>query len=358
MCSSDDSREAPTPPRSPFDYTQAMEYLVQVVQDLSLAHDLDQVMLVVRQAARRLTGADGATFVLRDRDECFYADEDAIEPLWKGHRFPIDICISGWVMKNRAPVVIEDIFADARIPVEIYRPTFVRSLAMVPIRTLNPVGALGTYWRTKFRPSLDQVRLLHVLADTTAVALDSAKLYSTLETRVKERTAQLEAANEQIRQLSLTDELTGLYNRRGFTFLAEQHRLAALRDGLVAWVLFADIDGLKPVNDRLGHEAGDRLLCTAASLLREAFRKADIVARFGGDEFAVFGTSHASKATCSQRLNKLMLRHNSACAPGLELSMSSGFAESGPGEDIPLEELIRRADEAMYVAKRSRRTSA
>ena len=73
------------------------DYLVNVIQQLSLAHDLDKVMNIVRQAARSLTGADGATFVLRDRDMCYYADEDAIEPLWKGHRFPMSTCISGWV---------------------------------------------------------------------------------------------------------------------------------------------------------------------------------------------------------------------------------------------------------------------
>src|SRR5689334_17164898 len=86
-----------------------------IIQKLSLAKDLETIMYIVRKAARKITESDGATFVLRDGNQCFYADEDAIAPLWKGKRFPMNICISGWVMENRQPVVIEDIYTDPRI---------------------------------------------------------------------------------------------------------------------------------------------------------------------------------------------------------------------------------------------------
>ena len=105
--------------------------------------------------ARELCGADGATFVLRDDDRCFYADEDAIAPLWKGKRFPMEACISGWVMIHREAVAIGDIYADARIPADAYRPTFVKSLAMVPIRTKAPIGAIGNYWASHHEVSED-----------------------------------------------------------------------------------------------------------------------------------------------------------------------------------------------------------
>ncbi|OYW76235.1 MAG: hypothetical protein B7Z26_10750, partial [Asticcacaulis sp. 32-58-5] len=93
-------------------YTRAMEKLVQVVQALSNARDLNTVIRIARDAARELLDADGATFVLREGDKCFYADENAIAPLWKGKRFPMHLCVSGWVMSNRKSVVIEDIYAD------------------------------------------------------------------------------------------------------------------------------------------------------------------------------------------------------------------------------------------------------
>ena len=183
-------------------YLQAMERLVGVVQDLSLARDLPRVMEIVRRAARELTGADGATFVLREGDQCHYADEDAIAPLWKGRRFPLNACISGWAMLNRDAAVIEDIYADSRIPADAYRPTFVKSLVMVPIRTAKPVGAIGSYWAIRRQPRPEEVRLLQALADSTSVAMQNVQLYAELEQKVLDRTARLQAANEELESFS------------------------------------------------------------------------------------------------------------------------------------------------------------
>jgi signal transduction histidine kinase len=178
------------------------ERLINAVQELSLARDLDTVMEIVRRAARELTGADGATFVLRDGDQCFYAEENAIAPLWKGKRFPMSACISGWAMLNKQSAVIEDIYADPRIPADAYRPTFVKSLAMVPIRTLDPVGAIGNYWATQHQATPEEMKLLQALANSTSIAMENVKLYSELEQRVQERTAQLEDANQELEAFS------------------------------------------------------------------------------------------------------------------------------------------------------------
>lgn len=183
-------------------YVRGMERLVGVVQELSLVRDLARIMAIVRHAARELTGADGATFVLREGDKCHYADEEAIAPLWKGKRFPMDICISGWAMLNRQAAVIEDIYADARIPADAYRPTFVKSLAMVPIRTVDPIGAIGTYWATKRRPRSHEVKLLQALADSTSIAMENVQLYQGLEQKVVERTARLRMLNDELETFS------------------------------------------------------------------------------------------------------------------------------------------------------------
>ncbi|MFT3784445.1 MAG: ATP-binding protein [Nibricoccus sp.] len=181
---------------------QAMNRLVGAVQELSLARSLETVTSIVRKVARELTGSDGATFILRDVDKCHYVDEDAIGPLWKGQRFPMTACVSGWAMLNKRPAVIPDIFDDSRVPVDAYRPTFVKSLVMVPIRTDQPIGAIGTYWSRPYRASHYEVELLQNLAHTTALALENVKVYSELEQRVQERTRELQAANEALEAFS------------------------------------------------------------------------------------------------------------------------------------------------------------
>ncbi|MCX4186353.1 ATP-binding protein [Methylophaga sp. OBS4] len=179
-----------------------VDRLINIVQALSMARNLDTVMNIVRRAARDLTGADGATFILRERDLCFYAEEDAIAPLWKGKRFPMSACISGWVMMNKQPAIIEDIYTDARIPADAYRPTFVKSLAVVPIRSDAPIGAIGTYWAVQHHASPQQVKLLQSLANSTAIAMENVQLYNELEQRVDERTAQLHELNSELEAFS------------------------------------------------------------------------------------------------------------------------------------------------------------
>ncbi len=155
--------------------------LVGTVQALSLARSVPEIQEIVRTAARRLTGADGATFVLRDGPRCYYADEDAISPLWKGQRFPLDQCVSGWAMMNRTPAVIADIYEDPRVPHEAYRRTFVKSMAMVPIRAREPIGAIGNYWAEQHAPSDREIALLQALADSTAVAMENVSVHEELE---------------------------------------------------------------------------------------------------------------------------------------------------------------------------------
>ena len=183
-------------------YVWGLQQLVSVVQRLSLARDVESIIEIVRRAARNLVGADGAAFILREGDSCFYADEDAIGPLWKGRRFPLSSCISGWTMLNRQPAVIEDVYRDARIPHEAYRPTFVKSLVMMPVRTLAPVGAIGVYWARTHRATTGEVELLQALADSVAVAFESSELAASLEHRVTERTSELHRRSTELEVLN------------------------------------------------------------------------------------------------------------------------------------------------------------
>jgi len=172
-----------------------MKKLLYIVQHLSIARNLESVISIVRQETRELTGADGATFVLRDGhygNYCYYAEEDAIEPLWKGKQFPLDSCISDWVMQHAESVIIPDINKDPRIPHDAYRPTFVKSLAMVPIRKESPIGVVGVYWATYYRPTHDELDLLQALADSISIAIENIQVYSNIETHLNEMTSQEE----------------------------------------------------------------------------------------------------------------------------------------------------------------------
>ena len=348
----------------------ALTHLVEVVQGLSLAKDLTAVMELVRKAARQLTGADGASFVLREGDNCFYADEDAIEPLWKGQRFPISICVSGWAMTHRKAVAIPDIFEDARIPVEAYRPTFVRSLAMVPIRTQDPIGAIGNYWARTHVPTPGEMQILQALADSTAVAMENIRIREELEERVQKRTLELQAANDELRseallrkqmeikvlRLSLTDELTGLNNRRGFLMRAEQLLKLVNRIHTHGWLIYIDLDGLKQVNDQHGHEAGDQLIKAAAKVLKESFRDSDIIGRVGGDEFVVFATGTSTPAVeIEDRLRRTIAHYNACFDSKPPLSMSIGVIRCEPHAMHTLDDMIHQADAAMYIEKRRKR---
>jgi two-component system CheB/CheR fusion protein len=174
-----------------------MDTLVKAIQELSRARSVEEIAAIVRVTARALTGADGATFVLKDGDRCYYMDEDAIGPLWKGRRFPAASCISGWCMENRRVAAIEDIFQDPRIPQDAYRPTFVKSLVMVPIRSADPIGAIGNYWARTHSASPDEIEMLQALADSTATAMENAYLHVSLKRQVDERTRELQLAREQ-----------------------------------------------------------------------------------------------------------------------------------------------------------------
>jgi len=330
--------------------------LVRTVQELSLARDLPTIQAIVRAAARTLTHADGASFVLRENGMCYYADENAIAPLWKGKRFPMDACISGWAMLHREAAVVPDIYADARIPFDAYRPTFVKSLAMVPIRHLDPIGAIGTYWANHHEPSQEEVQILQALADSTAIAMEKVHLFGELEQRVKERTRELESAYEEIHRLAIVDELTGLHNRRGFLLLAEQSRKAAQRAGLAQFIVYVDADGLKQVNDTLGHHAGDDFLVALGHLLADTFREGDVVARMGGDEFCVLGTGELDAGALERRIDAALDRFNvSGRETRFRLNASVGVWRCPADATSSIEQIVSQADLRMYADKRARR---
>lgn len=201
------------------------------------------------------------------------------------------------------------------------------------------------------------------------VQAELAALNAALELRVAERTSALEAANcrlmgeisqrqkieDDVRRLSLTDELTGLHNRRSFFLLADQLMRSARRNDQSCVLFFIDLDGLKKTNDDHGHEAGDLAIVAAAQVLKAAFRDSDVVARIGGDEFVVLAIDVGEPADLlSARVQLLVNEFNGSDRCRYPVGLSIGAAGCSPKELKPLGELLAAADAAMYANKQRR----
>jgi diguanylate cyclase (GGDEF)-like protein len=172
-----------------------------------------------------------------------------------------------------------------------------------------------------------------------------------LEQEIQERLK----AEAEVKQLSLTDELTGLYNRRGFFLLADQQLKLARRTKTSYCILFADLDGLKKINDTLGHEMGDRMIVDAAQILNQTFRDADIIARMGGDEFVLFLPIFSSISDDFYlRLQSNIDRLNQQPERAYILSISLGVRPGDFNNDFSLEQLVAQADKLMYEHKRTK----
>lgn len=152
-------------------------------------------------------------------------------------------------------------------------------------------------------------------------------------------------------QAGTIDQLTGLTNRRGFTFVGHKILDVCRRTGRNATVLFLDLDGLKEINDGSGHRAGDRALAHFARILEETYRTSDVVARLGGDEFAVLLTDTAAPDPAIDKLRAALRRFNESAAEDFELRASAGSASLSPAGAASLEALLERADADMYADK-------
>lgn len=337
--------------------------LISAIQELSVARSRAEIHRAIKKAARRVNGADGSTLAVRSGELCVYVEQDGIGPDITGRKVPLGTCISGWAIANRCPAVVDDVRSDGRVGPDGFGPGSATSVVVVPVRVSDPVAAIANYWLGRHPPSDEEVSLLQALADAMSVALESVAARSRLEERVRERTAELQRANarlerevaerrkaeEQIRELSLTDELTGLYNRRGFMVLASQELKVLERSGRRGLLVYVDLDGLKRTNDSRGHQAGDRLIRRAAAVLRSVARDADIVGRLGGDEFAVLmplGFAHPPLHDIVERFL------DGAREAGIRWSV--GATATVPGRTAALEDLIAGADEAMYRGRRAR----
>lgn len=167
--------------------------LIEANEKLASAKSVDAVVAVLRDTARAVVQSDGIAVIIREDDKCFYVAEDAIAPLWASRRFPAETCISGWAMMHRQTVAIPDVRLDSRIPQEAYRPTFVRSLVMVPIGVPEARAAIGAYWSDVRTHDQRTIAKLEALARFAAISLENVRLVSAIAESERQRETALAA---------------------------------------------------------------------------------------------------------------------------------------------------------------------
>ncbi|MBB5687227.1 GAF domain-containing protein [Sphingobium boeckii] len=147
------------------------EDLLLAIDALHACRTTDAIIETVRASARALAQADGIAIIRREDESVRYVAEDAVGPLWTGHAFPIETCISGLAILERKPIVIADVMLDPRVPHHLYRPTFVRSMAMFPFGIGAPVGAVGAYWTRTGATDAETLANLEMLSRTIGAML-------------------------------------------------------------------------------------------------------------------------------------------------------------------------------------------
>lgn len=258
------------------------------------------------------------------------------------------------ILEPRKTMIVTDATADDRFsdnPLVTADPS-IRFYAGTPLRTHDDM-ALGTLCVIDRRP--------RELNDAQVAALEALGRQLSLRLELRRTTEMLRQANEALENLSLTDELTGMYNRRGFFLHAEQQlKLYRSRHSERSlWLMVGDMDGLKYINDTYGHPEGSAAIKKVGEILTQTLRDADIIARPGGDEFAALlpNTMDEVARKVPTRIDRNLAAYNAENNKPYDLGMSIGIVKVGFEDAATIAEIVKQADEAMYENKRRRKQS-
>jgi signal transduction histidine kinase len=184
------------------DSNDRLEYLVHALKSLTASKTMEQMQEAITHSARNLVHSDSAALVMLEDGLCHHVAEDSSIRLWKGGKFSMDECVSGWSISHNKTAVIRDLASDSRVLTKHYASTPIKSLVMAPIFLDRPIGAIGAYWNEVFEPSPTDIKILQTLADSAAMSIENLKLVGDLEDRVRKRTADYEAANKELESFS------------------------------------------------------------------------------------------------------------------------------------------------------------
>jgi diguanylate cyclase (GGDEF)-like protein/PAS domain S-box-containing protein len=252
--------------------------------------------------------------------------------------------VSGYSAQELSKISPLDLFADEdrKLFEEMIKDVFAKGESSAETNFISKDNHKTPYFFTGLKVMIDNT------AHLIGVGIDISSR--------KQAEEALRKSEEKYHTMSFTDELTGLYNRRGFIALSEQQLKIAERTEKNLLLFFADLDKMKHINDTLGHQEGDKALVEIATILKEVFRESDIIGRMGGDEFAVFAidATYETREVLIKRLHKALYNYNQPEGRRYHLSLSIGTALYGPEMHCSLDELIAQADTLMYEEKRNK----
>lgn len=353
-----------------------LSILLKVGMRLAAERNLDRLLDMIIEETTAVMNAERSSLFLIDGDKGemwakIAQGVDVVEI-----RFPVGVGIAGTVGKTGEIINIPDAYADPRFNPEFDKKTGyrTRSILCVPLQNIvgEVIGAIQVLNKKAGMFGKDDEALLTALAAQASVAIDNADLYKklnelnlSLESKVKERTSELVRANErlsalnkELEEISITDSLTQVFNRQYFMDRIKQEVKRSYRYGTHVSLLMLDIDYFKKVNDTYGHQAGDSVLAGVAGLIKDGLRDTDLFARYGGEEFCLLAMAmdQAGAELLAERLRKKV--ESAEFVPGgnkLKVTVSIGVSAWVPEIKENFEELVRRADSALYSAKQEGR---
>jgi diguanylate cyclase (GGDEF)-like protein len=350
--------------------TVDMVAILKASQALSSQTSLGRLKEQVVELLAGLTGATAVMLIVADKDtrEWLYspAGGDEAQPIpikEAGARGLVPLSAFHYVERTREALLTADATRDDRFTRDRYFTECIQcSLLAVPIMSQGELRAVLVLEIRHGRDAFSEAGLGAVssIAGQLAVSLDNVMLYASLERKVAERTEALAAANAQLAQLSLTDALTGIANRRGFDEQFRRSWRRALHSRTSLGVAMIDVDEFKKYNDGYGHAAGDDCLVRVASALRAGLREGfDVAARYGGEEFVlILGESDGpTTLTVAERVRSAVadLREPHAASEHGIVTISVGVVAGVPDTDTVPAEFLKAADDALYTAKRAGR---
>ena len=335
------------------------ETLQQATAAIASTFNLSEIVDSILEQLKRVICYQTATFLLRDQNDMVVHGTRGLYPQEQlsGLRFPIHAnTIDAEVVRTGRPLIIPNIHKQTICYLNPEYSKTITSLLVVPLIFDDEViGEIGVDSPDENCYNDEHVRLLTAFANQVVVAIKNSRLYNSLQEELKTR----KEMEEELRRLAITDALTGCFNRRHFMNLAQNEYLRSIRYHHSLSIIMLDIDHFKIVNDTYGHPAGDDVLVQVVQLCQKNIRHNDLLARYGGEEFIMLlpETCAMDAQALAERMRKEFQNHPIYREGDISIhtTVSMGIATLSPQRSIPLEKLLKYADEALYRSKENGR---